>query len=198
MIEVPKNFQFRLKDEPGYTHSGKIVGGECKVVWARGFERYYMDKTGRSVFPCTHWSVQDLANQFVNRRWILVVDEKKAQEQSLPDVFYFKHSASGDELHNATRKDKGNYTITWHCGAKENYRAGGVEYYVRNKCWNPCAKPVLTAEQLRANKELREQVAALENSIKLNRQDIAHREILIANYEQRKQNLLSEIIEETK
>lgn len=196
MITVPDNFQFRIDGEPGYTHSGKVSDGMCKVVWARGFDRYYMDKTGTTIFPNTEWSLQEAAVQFVNRRWMLVVDEA-AQEQALPNEFYF--SIEGNRNTYKGVVDAGSVGVTWthmKCAAPAKYDYQQVVKLMRKGKWKIIDKKPLSTEQRKANKEAREQVQALESSIKINQQDIAHKERLIASYEERKQDLLNKIVEE--
>jgi GAF domain-containing protein len=56
-------------------------------------------------------------------------------------------------------------------------------------------KPALTAEQQRTLKDFKEQVAQLDQSIKLNEQDVAHKMILISSYKARQDELLDKIAE---
>lgn len=57
-------------------------------------------------------------------------------------------------------------------------------------------KNTLTTEQLRRNKEINEQVAALDSSIKIAEQNVEHQRRLIASYEDRKEILKKGLVEE--
>jgi hypothetical protein len=145
----------------------------------------------------------DLAAELVKAVSWVVVDDKPKQENSassLPDEFYFHVVCFEDEeLYKATREIGDNFLVTWESSAMgqvgTSYTEGRIQRYLANGDWKIMTKPVLTAEQQKQLKEFKEQVAQLDSSIKLNEQDIEHRNRLIANYKERQEVLRKKIAE---
>lgn len=197
-MKLPEKFQFRAKDEPAFTHTAKLVKDKYQVKWARGFERHFMEKHCLKKFADSDWNVSSAERQVELGSWLVV--EEAPQKQALPllpDEFYFKVLGQG-HAYKMTLVD-GYFRCTTAAsdtpplhGAPHNVQ--DVKRNVKGGVW--VIVNVLTAEQKRANKEAREQVQALESSIKISQQAIAHKERLIASYEERKQDLLNKIVEE--
>lgn len=191
-IILPDVFQMRVDELPGFTHVVKrLDSGGFKVKWARGW----------SEVTDIEWSIcdEEEAEDFVASGDWIVVDEAK-QEDSLPDVFYFEHkdkTCSG--LVVKTKHGQSGWNVTWSKdsgGRTEFYSEFYIPSFIERGDWKIINKKPLTAEQLRANAEAREQISSLEHNIKLRKQDVEHAEILIKNYQERINQLSSKIVEE--
>ena len=194
-MKLPDRFQFRAKDEPAFTHTAKLVEGEYQVKWARGFERHFMEKHGLEKFVDSVWNVGSAECQIERGNWI-VVDEKP-QEQSLPDEFCFKVDGHGCTYRMKLVGD------TYRC-ASMNAKfpvEHGAPHLVQNvkraiKCGIWVMVNVLTPEQVKANKEYREQIAQLNSSIRISEQNVEHQLRLQASYRERIGILNGKIVEE--
>lgn len=196
MKDLPHKFQFRTRKNPSFTHSCKLNAyGDYEVKWARGF----FNEIGRVLYVV--YSRKELEEKFESNSWIIVVDKPKQENSasSLPDEFLVQHSDSGNK-YILKRVSESVWHIYGTNGTKEvnpnyPYSLERILGYIEQGAWKIVNKPTLTAEQQKQLKEFKEQIAQLEQSIKLNQQDICHKERLVANYEQRKSDVLSKIAE---
>lgn len=194
MKELPIKFQMRAYGFPGFTHTVKMNGwGDYEVTWARGFDRLSHSMGGS--LPNKVFDVEKVKQFVRNCEWFVIDDKPKQEEVStkLPDVFCFDTPCGTG--YKATKRD-GYYQVTWR-GDDEGttYGLTMVADCVKQGIWKIIDKEPLTPEQQRALKDFKEQVAQLEQSIKLNQQDICHKDRLVANYEQRKSDVLGKIAE---
>jgi hypothetical protein len=197
-IALPNKFQMRVKKYPGFTHEVKINGwGDYEVKWARGFP-FAFGELPRVVFDSHEVHV---CLEFGD--WIIVEDKPKQKEEdfasSLPDEFYFEYL--GWTYFVKRNTDKWDAFTCNAAGLVERkvsdgpYSAKTFEGQFKKGTWKLLDKKPLTPEQERQLKDFNEQIAALDQSIKLNQQDIAHKERLIGNYQQRKEDLQEKIAE---
>lgn len=194
-MKLPEKFQMRHSNYQGYTHTVSINAvGEYEVLWARGFPNF-IKTLPRLMFY--DYEVRELVDAGI---WVIVDEkpEQKKQEEALPDVFDVVHTYSGNgyTLKKSAEDDWRIYRKD--CPANLNHRY--TEQYIKanldSGVWELIVKKPLTDEQQKANKRIREEVAALYSSIKLNEQDIHHKQLLIRSYEERKAILLTKIVEE--
>jgi hypothetical protein len=188
-IALPHKFQFRHCQHSNYTHTAKMnANGDYEVNWARGWANVI------GIVPNVVFD-SDLAAELVKAGSWVVVDDKPKQENSassLPDEFYFLNSLGerfkavrGQSYWTLTRQEDGRTLSVTDDQVKHSLKTS----------WEMITKLVLTAEQQRQVKEYKEQVAQLDSSIKLNEQDIEHRNRLIANYKERQETLRKKIEE---
>jgi hypothetical protein len=193
-MKLPDNFQMRVSRIPGFTHTVTKNGyGDYEVNWARG----YPDKIGS--LPRKTFEECDVTQMVEYGAWVVVEDTPKQEEASLPDDFCVQHRDSG---HKYVLKKK-SYNV-WNIydpdGATEAnpnypYTSDQINKYLASRTWKIIDKKPLTPEQQRTLKEFKEQVQQLDSSIKLNEQDIEHRNRLIANYKARQDDLRKKIEE---
>jgi hypothetical protein len=188
MMKLPNKFQFRVKCLPGFTHTiSKNAHGDYEVKWARGYPNKIREVPRAVLEECRVHSLVEVG------AWIVVNDKQKQDE--LPDEFYFKHSHCPDDMH-FTKRCGDFYMTTWNCGTEEQHTVSGVVDYVKKFGWWIIQdKKPLTAEQQRQLNDFKERIASLEQSIKLNEQDVEHKRRLISNYEATKADLLKKIEE---
>lgn len=195
-MKLPEKFQYRVHHSPGFTHTAKMLeNGDLKVKWARGWDYHITQKTGEKSNAQPIMPRRNVEKFVQDGRWIVIVDKKKPHEDALPDVFYIETKLGNNFKcvrngvgYNFIRKD-GEITLDSPIDVitiKSALIAGS---------WKIVDKKLLTAEQQRANKDFRERIAALESSIKLNQQDIHHKELLIKNYECQIEDLKAKIVE---
>lgn len=193
-MKLPEKFQMRHTDNAGFTHCVKRVGDKFKVKWARGWAEDLYRRKGKVLYY-NNFDEEDIVEYIKRGSWI-IVDEKKPQEEALPDVIHFKLYGNPYVL----TKSGCNWQC-WHKGQVGNKDRGSyyseeeLKKYFADGTWERYEPVVLTAEQQRANKDCQERIAALNSSIKLNQQDIEHRNRLIANYEQQIKDLKAKIVE---
>jgi hypothetical protein len=192
MKQLPDKFQFRVDTHPGYTHTAtRLAYGAYEINWARGWHKA-IGEIKR--LTCT----SDDAHDWVKSGGWLVVDEAPKQEDVvLPDEFYFNVEGD-DELFKAKRLNGKMFHITWNsAGGREgsHYTEQKISSYLKEGDWKILDKKPLTAEQKRDLKDFEEQIAQLEQSIKLNEQDVEHKLRLIGNYRARQDDLRDKIKE---
>lgn len=201
MMKLPEKFQFRNVKDVGYTHTASIEGNSVKVKWARGwFESRGEDwhNEADSLWTsCTLEQAQDFADEGV---WNIVVEDKKV-EQELPDEFDF-YSIYPDTIYTAVR-DEAVWKV-WKKGLVGQNEGGGATYgekqikqLLEGGYYNILKRVKITPEQLRSNAEFREQIAALDHSIRLAYQDIEHKQKLINSYLARQGELSSKLVKES-
>lgn len=189
-MKLPDKFQFRVAGYTGYTHVAKrLDNNEFKIYWARGWGE---DVQRIEWFVCEEGEI----SKFVTTGNWIIADEKKAQEQSLPDEFYI--------ISNGTKYIMIKSGAGWRCWYPDQighgwhgamYDKEQIEYFVEAGYWKIINKKPLTVEQKRFNKEYREQIAQLESSIRIHEQSIEHYNRLIGNYCERIETLKSKIVE---
>jgi hypothetical protein len=183
---------------PGFTHTVKLnPHGDYEVTWARGFDRksYSMGK----MLPNVVFTEEEVRKNVAGCLWYVVEDTpaQKEMSASMPDEFIASNTFSRSSW--SMKKDG----ATWRAYCLEGgtllsinyYSEDDVRNYIKKGTWTIQERVALTAEQQRALKEFKEQVAQLDQSIKLNEQDIAHKEHLIGNYRQRQDDLRKKIEE---
>ena len=197
MKDLPVKFQFRHCYHTNYTHTAKLnAHGDYEVNWARGWANV-IGKVPNVVFD------SNLAKELIEAGSWELVDDKPKQKEGLSDEFYFQCESDSLDVTYKAKKIDGKFFVTWD-GMIPSFPAWYTEDQLQCRFkeghWKIITKPVLTAEQQRQVKELREQVTQLDQSIKLNEQDVEHKLRLISNYEARQKDLLDMIakIEEVK
>jgi hypothetical protein len=188
MMKLPDKFQFRVSAYQGYTHTAKLnAHGDYEVKWARGWHLVAAQSIDWIV------ATENEVQGWVNGGGWLIVDEQPKQEV-LPDEFYFEHE-NKDYSGKAYREPYG-WTVNWgNDWPNSFYHESWISHFINKGMWKIVDKKPITAEQQRQLNDFKERVAALEQSIKLNEQDVEHKKRLIANYESTKQDLLKKIEE---
>lgn len=192
MMKLPEKFQMRHKLYGGFTHVVKVEGGSVKVKWARG----YADSTG--FIPNSVLTLSEAEYYVQNGLWV-VVDEKKV-EQGLPDEFYFHCFEVSSIIYRATRQANNKFDVTWDGKLQYTPLYYTEEHLVsrfKSGDWEMYKSMPLTPEQLRSNADVREQISALDHSIRLAYQDIEHKDKLIKSYLARQGELSSKIVKES-
>lgn len=194
-MELPNKFQFRIMKYPGFTHAAKInEWGDYEVKWARGYAQHINRVPSVTVEEC--WFKEYLDDG----RWQIVVDKPKQKEPEagkLPDVFCFQVPRGAiyqftkvqPRVYNVVEyKDRDNASAD-----RSDWPEDEIVAQLESGAWKMCdapeEKPALTAEQERTIKSYREQITALDSSIKINKQTIHHHQPLIANYLDRQDDL---------
>jgi hypothetical protein len=196
MKQLPDKFQMRTDDFPGFTHTVKLnAHGDYEVTWARGFDRksYSM---GRKL-PNVVFAQEEVLDAVQSLWWVIVEDTPKQKGANLPDEFYFLNSQ--DYTFKAERDLRTKYfnfeSIDSPYSSKGAFSESEAQECLKCGLWKILDKPSLTAEQQRALNEFKEQVAQLDQSIKLNEQDVEHKLRLIGNYRARQDELRAKIKE---
>jgi hypothetical protein len=191
-MELPNKFTFRLNSNPHFTHSAKVEGDVVKVKWARGWANE-IDEV-----PWCETSKYAVEGWVSDGGWVIVEEGKKPNKY--PDVFHFINTIGGNDKLTMTRD--GDEWRCWHYGniGEEGAGCRYSESEISNRFdggwWTPYEPERLTAEQLRRNKEINEQLAQLDSSIKIAEQNIEHHNRLIQSYEERKEELKKGLVEE--
>jgi hypothetical protein len=188
MKQLPDKFQFRDKDLPGYTHTATLHDyGDYKVKWARGWAQVI------GVIPDSVIDKNNVKCWVENGCWIIVNDTPKQKEASLPDEFYIEVPRGA--IYKFVAIDECTFMCHALDGSKETapWSYNDISAYIKSKVWKIVDKKPLTTEQQRTLKEFKEQIAQLDSSIKLNEQDIEHRNRLIGNYKARQNDLRKKI-----
>lgn len=195
-MKLPSKFSVRVAEFPGLTHTVKRNDwGDYEVRWSRGFFEALM-AAGKNIETFRDRVVdEDHVQAWLNsKQWQVVDFEQKKQEETLPDVFYIRTQA-------------GEYTFTkagddvWCCSTVENnltaaWHKAEILRNLKSGAWTRFDKKSLTAEQQRANKEIREQIQQLESSIKIQEQSVEHYQRMCASYRDRIEQLKLKIVEE--
>lgn len=198
-MKLPNKFQMRLKEYPGFTHvvtvtlnhDYKCNSEYLSVKWARGFAEKL------NIVPNKLVHNENAKTLIAQGTW-LIVDEKakqKKQEGCLPDFFRCTY-AGREQPYNAEVIN--NKVYVWLDGwpTKAEYKIQYFKALIGKGGFQILDKKPLTAEQQRENKRIREEIAALEQSVKLNQQNIEHYTKLCANYLERIAQLEEKIVEE--
>jgi hypothetical protein len=201
-MSLPDKFQMRTNTHPGFTHTVKRnAWGDYEVNWARGYHNVIHGK------PRVTWDQQAVEERLQDLAWN-IVDEQKAEKEaakapvkeSLPDVFHFVMTGSNDTTVFKATKGDDKYVVSWteDYGRKgqTNYSVKMVQNIVSEGGWTVVEKTPITAEQQRLNKELNEQIAALQSSVRISEQNVEHQRRLQANYNERIDALKSKLVEE--
>jgi hypothetical protein len=186
-IALPNTFQFRVDAYPGYTHTAKQnAHGDYEVKWARG---WHLVKNPIERTVAHEHEVQEWVN---NGGWLVVEDKPK--QGKLPDEFYFD-CFEDDTIYKATR-DGTDFRIEW-SGMRADIPCRYTEAQLTERFnsgdWKFLHKKPLTPEQQRTIKDFKEQLLALDSSIKISEQDIEHKQRLIGNYKARQDTLREKI-----
>lgn len=193
-MKLPEKFQMRVSHLKGFTHQVSLNSlGDYEVSWARGYPNH-IRAVPRKVFDRA-----DVIGLVSEGFWIVVeVPEQKKQEEALPDEFDVVHTYSGNgyTLKKSAEDDWRIYRKDRPANLNHRYTEQYIKANLDSGVWELIVKKPLTDEQQKANKRIREEVAALDSSIKLNEQDIHHKQLLIRSYEERKAILLTKIVEE--
>lgn len=189
-MKLLDKFSFRVASVPGFTHSCKRNAvGDYEVKWARGYAEHL------GMIPRKCFDERDVRGIVERNGWIVVDEIEKVDV--FPQEFYLRvprgsvygfSKIDSDNWLCFNPKDSGRDTSPWH--------ADEILDNINRGVWKLCDKPKpLTAEQQCAVKEYKEQLLALDSSIKINRQTIAHHERLISNYEARQEDVKAKIKE---
>ncbi len=185
-MDLPEKFQFRIDTHRDFTHTAKKNSvGDYEVEWAKGWLKQ------QDIYdPWIVANEKEVKGWVNNGGWIMVGDSKK----KFPDEFYFTNTLD----HTCHAKLYGGIFIidNLECEHSCGLDVATVQRWVKRGDWKIIDKRPLTAEQLRFNVEFREQIKALESSIKINEQDIEHKIRLIDNYNERIEQLKAKIVEE--
>jgi hypothetical protein len=191
-MKLPNKFSFRLRSNPGFTHSAKVEGDVVKVKWARGWANEIDEVPWGETYK---YEVEGCVS---DGGWVIAEEGKKPSKY--PDVFHFINTIGGNAKHTMTRD--GDEWRCWHYGNIGQEGAGGrysepeISYRFCNGWWTLYEPKQLTAEQVRRNKEINEKLAQLDSSIKIAEQNIEHNNRLIRSYEERKEVLKKGLVEE--
>jgi hypothetical protein len=190
MKQLPDKFQFRVDTHPGYTHTAtRRAHGAYEINWARGWHKAIGEIKW---LTCT---ADEVHNWVKSGGWLVVEDTPKQKEADLPDEFYAAHSPNSETIWHM--KKDGDSWFSNYRGMRNDvaYSETWLRNVFKEGLWCIVKKKTLTQEEQRALNEFKDQVAQLDQSIKLNEQDICHKQRLIANYNERRADLQKKIKE---
>jgi hypothetical protein len=194
MKQLPDKFQMRTNGFPGFTHTVKLnAHGDYEVTWARGFDRksYSMGQA----LPNVVFTKEEVRKNVAGCVWYIVEDKPKQEKtEELPDEFYCTYVGT-DKVYKGYFDGKEYRLSHPTLPAEATYHKSRFLLAVKDGRFKILDKKPLTAEQQRTLKEFKEQVAQLDQSIKLNEQDISHKQRLISNYIARQDDLHKKIEE---
>lgn len=191
-MNLPEKFQFRVEGYPGFTHSAKVVGGTVTVKWARGWHLEIKEPQ-----PWRDVKIGYVEDWVAEGGWIIVDENKKVMEKSLPEKFDCVWKGEPTVYHAKRQGDE--YVLSWggpYTYTSTRYEAVRLKKWIEDGIFQIYEPKQLTPEQLRRNKEIQEQLRQLDSSIKIAEQTIEHHKRLIASYEERKEILKKGLVEE--